>query len=146
MIITSLIAGIVSNIIVCCFVFLFGTDVYERIRLYRLVMSGEDLFIFKAWAILKRVMNLKSIFGIVICVIFWLANIYVSLSFTAVWKIQRTAWIVCFVITLFLDLVVGEILIEGLCAILFCLRLKYNFWRNLGESLNRFRRYRTMWP
>ena len=146
MIIASLIAGIVSNIIVCCFVFLFGTDVYERIRLYRLVMSGEDLFIFKAWAILKRVMNLKSIFGIVICVIFWLANIYVSLSFTAVWKIQRTAWIVCFVITLFLDLVVGEILIEGLCAILFCLRLKYNFWRNLGESLNRFRRYRTMWP
>ena len=146
MIVASIIAGIVSNLIVCCFVILFSTDVYERMRLYRCVMSGEDLYIFKAWDRLKRNMDRKCIIGVIVCLLFWFVNFYITLIFTAVWKVQRSAWIACFIITVVLDLGAGEILIEGLCAILFCIRLKYNFWRNLGETFNRFRRFRTMWP
>ena len=146
MLIASLIAGVVSNIIIWSFVFLFGTDTYERMRLYRLVMSGEQLGVYKGWIRLKRIMNCKIVFGIIITIIFWLANLYITLIFTSVWKVQRSAWIVSFFITLFLDLVVGEICSEALCAILYSIRLKYNFIRNIGEAINRFRRYRTMYP
>ena len=146
MILASLIAGIVSNILVYMFVFLFGTDTYERMRLYRLVMSGEQLAVYKGWTRIKRINNCKVIFGIIISVIFWLGNFYMTLVFTAVWKVQRSAWIVCFIITLFLDLAVGEICVEGLCAFLYSKRLKYNLLRNIGETFNRLRSYRTMWP
>ena len=146
MILASLIAGIVSNIIVYMFVFLFGTDTYERMRLYRLVMSGEQLAVYKGWTRINRINNCKVVFGIIISVIFWLGNFYMSLVFTAVWKVQRIAWIVCFIITLFLDLVVGEICVEGICAFLYSNRLKYNLVRNIGEAFNRLRSYRTMWP
>ena len=146
LIITSLIAGFASNIIVLCFVFLFCTDSFERMKLYRLVMMGHDLYIFKVWTKLKKNMNIKIIFGIIIAVIFGLFNFYISLIFTAVWKIQRIPWIICFILTLFMDLVIGEIGIEILCTILFFYRTKFNFLRNLGNTLNNIRRYRTMWP
>ena len=146
MIIASLLAGAISNIIIYCFVFLFGTDSYDRIRLYRLVMTGEDLYIFKAWSSLNKIMNTKVIFGIIICVIFWMANFYMSIIFTAVWKVQRFPWFICFILTLFLDLVVGEICVEGICTILYIYRLRFNFIRNLGNALNNLRRYRTMYP
>ena len=146
MLVSSLLAGIISNILVSCFVFLFGVNVYERMRLFRFVMNGEDLRIFKAWSRLEKIMKVKTIIGIVICIIFWVVNMYMSLIFTAVWAFQRSGWIICFFMTLFLDLVVGEICIEGICAILYILRKKYNFWRNLGFSFNNFRRYRTMYP
>ena len=146
MIIASLIAGAISNIIVYCFVFLFEVASYDRIRLFRLVMTGEDLYIFKAWSSLNKIMNTKIIFGIIICVIFWLANFYMSLIFTAVWKVQRLPWFICFLLTLFLDLVVGEICVEGICTIFYIYRLRFNFIRNLGNLLNNLRRYRTMYP
>ena len=91
-------------------------------------------------------MRIKAIIGIIISITFWVINMYMTLIFTAVWAFQRSGWIICFIMTLFLDLVVGEICIEGICAILYILRKKYNFWRNLGFSFNNFRRYRTMWP
>ena len=146
MIIASLLAGVISNIIVYCFVFLFGTASYDRIRLYRLVMTGEDLYIFKAWSDLNKIMNTKVIFGIIICVIFWVANFYITIIFTAVWKVQRIPWFICFILTLFLDLVVGEICVEGICTILYIYRLRFNFIRNLGNALNNLRRYRTIYP
>ena len=146
MIIASLLAGIISNILVYSFVFLFRTDSYERIKLFRLVLTGEDLYIFKCWSELKRIMDIKAIFGILICVIFWLGNFYITLIFTAVWKVQRIPWIICCFLTMFLDLVVGEICVEGICALLFLNRFKFNFIRNLGNSFNNLRKYRTMWP
>ena len=74
MIIASLLAVIISNLIVYCFVFLFSTDSYNRMKLYRLVLVMENLFITRAWGDLQRFMNIKAIFGIILSVIFWLAN------------------------------------------------------------------------
>ena len=146
MLLASLIAGIISNIIIYCFVFLFEANFYERIKLFRLVMNGEDLYIFKVWSTLQKKMNIKLIFGIIICVVFWIPNLYISLIFTAVWKVQRNAWILCVFITLFLDLVVGEICVEGICAFFYSYRLTFNCIRNFGNFLNNLRRYRTMYP
>ena len=109
-------------------------------------MSGEELLIFKAWARLKRIIDKKCIIGVIFCPIFWIANFYISLLFISVLKEQRTTWVLCFFLTVFFDLVIGEIFVEGICAFLYSIRLKYNYWRNLGERFNRFRRFRTMWP
>ena len=98
---TSLIAVLISNIIVYCFVFLFGTSTYQRKRLFRLVMMGERLIVDKAWQRLKRTMNFSFCFGFVIAMAFWLANLYITLIFTAVWSIQRSAWIASFILCLF---------------------------------------------
>ena len=143
---TSLISSVVSNLLVYCYVFLFGTSTYQRKRLYRLVINGETLIVEKAWRRLKRTMNFSIIFGIIIAVIIWAANLYITLIFTAVWWVQRSAWILSFFLSVFIDLVIGELLIEGLCAFLYSNRVKYDCMKNLGESLNRLRSYRTMWP
>ena len=50
MILTSVIAANASNIIIYFFVLLFGVDSYDRMKLYRLVMTGNDLYIFKVWS------------------------------------------------------------------------------------------------
>ena len=146
MILVCLLAGIISNIIIYCFVFLFQVGFYERLKLFRLVLTGEALYIFKCWSDLKRIMHIKAIFGILICIIFWLANFYITLIFTAVWKVQKIPWLICCILTMFFDLVVGEICVEGICALLFMGRLKFNFLRNVGNALNNLRRYRTMYP
>ena len=146
MIVTSLIAVAISNIIVYCFAFLFGTSTYQRKRLFRLVMMGERLIVDKAWQRLKRTMNFSFFFGFIIAMIFWAANFYITLIFTAVWSVQRSAWIVTFILCLFFDLVVGELLTEGIVAFCFSKRVKSDFYRRLGESLNRLRAYRTLWP
>ena len=143
---TSLIAAIASDVLVYCFVFLFGTSTYQRKRLYRLVMMGERLYVIKAWNRLKRTMNFSFFFGFLIAMAFWSTNCYISLIFTAVWKFQRSAWIICFILTLFFDLVGGELLTEGMCAYFYSKRVNSEFFRNLAESLNRLRCYRTMWP
>ena len=83
---------------------------------------------------------------IIIALIIWAANLYITLIFTAVWYVQRSAWILSFFLSVFFDLVIGELLIEGICAFLYSKRVKYDCMKNLGESLNRLRSYRTMWP
>ena len=144
--VTSLIAAVVSDLLVYCFVFLFETSTYQRKRLYRLVMLGEGLIVEKAWRKLKRIMNFSLFFGFIIAFAFWISNAYITLIFTAVWSVQRSAWILSFFLTLFLDLVVGEFLVEGFCAYCFSKRVKSDFYKRLGESLNRLRCYRTLWP
>ena len=146
MILTSVIAANASNIIIYCFAFLFGVDSYDRMKLYRLVMTGHDLYIFKVWSDLQKIMKIKIIFGIIIISLFWLSNFYISLIFTAVWKAQRYPWIICFIISLFIDLVIGEIYTEVIYAILFIYRKKFNLIRNIGNKLNNLRRYRTLLP
>ena len=91
-------------------------------------------------------MKVKNVFSFIIVAIFWIINFYVTLGFTAVWKVQRTTFIVCFFMTIALDLIVGEILIEAICAFLFIKRKKYNLVRNIGELFNRYRNYRTLYP
>ena len=146
LIVTSVISSIISDLIVYLFVFLFETSTYQRKRLYRLVMLGERLTVIKAWNRLKRIMNCSLFFGLVIVIIIWVANLYITLIFTAVWSGQRTTWIVIFVLTVFINLVIGELLVEGICAFCYSKRINSNFYRRFGESLNRFRCYRTLWP
>ena len=145
-IVVAIIASFISDIIVYLFVFLFQSSNYQRKRLYRLVMMGENFTVTKAWNKLKRQMNFKLFIGFIIVLAIWAINFYLTLIFTSVWKYQRSAWITCFFVSLIIDLVFGEILVEGFCAFCFSRRTKSEFMKILGEGLNRLRAYRTMWP
>ena len=145
-VVVAIIAAFISDIIVYLFVFLFQSSNYQRKRLYRLVMMGENFTVTKAWNKLKRQMNFKLFIGVIIVFGIWAVNFYLTLIFTSVWKYQRSAWIICFFISLILDLVFGEILIEGFCAFCFSRRTKSELMKIIGEGLNRLRAYRTMWP
>ena len=146
MIVASLLAMIISNLLVHLIIPFFVMTFYERKKIYRYAEKGENLYVYKIWCELNNKMNIKTIFAIIIIVIFWILNFYITLGFTAVWKVQRVAFIVCFFITIVLDLVVGEIIMEGICALLYSKRKKYNLIRNIGEMFNRYRSYRTFYP
>ena len=146
LIVTSLLASITSDILVYCFVFLFTASTYQRKRLYRLVMLGEKLIVDKAWRRLKKSRKFDFFFGFIIAMFFWFSNFYITLIFTAVWSVQRSAWVACFILTLFFDLIIGEFLIEGICAYCYSKRVISDSYKKLGESLNRLRCYRTLWP
>ena len=145
-IIVIIVSCYLSDFFVYIYVFLFQSSNYQRKRLYRLVMMGENFTVNKAWNKLKRQMNFKLFIGLIIVFGVWSNNFYITLIFTSVWKYQRSAWIACFFGCLIMDLVIGEILIEGICAFCFSQRTKSEFMRNTGETLNRLRAYRTMWP
>ena len=146
MIVICLIACLISDAVIYLCVFLFQSSNYQRKRLYRLVMMGENFTVTKAWNKLKRQMNFKLFFGLIIAFAIWAANFYITLIFTSVWKYQRSAWICCFFLSLIMDLLFGEILIEGITAIFYSRRAKSDNMNIIGEILNRLRAYRTMWP
>ena len=142
----SILASAISDFVVYLFVFLFQSSNYQRKRLYRLVMMGENFTVMKAWTKLKRQMNFKLFFGFIIALSIWAFNFYITLIFTAVWKYQRSTWITCFFVSMIMDLIVGELLTEGFCAFCYSRRTKGDCMKILGEGLNRLRAYRTMWP
>ena len=144
--VVSILASVISDFIVYLFVFLFQSSNYQRKRLYRLVMMGENFTVMKAWTKLKRQMNFKLFFGFIIALSFWAINFYITLIYTAVWKYQRSTWITCFFLSLIIDLVLGELLTEGFCAFCYSRRATSANFNVLGEGLNRLRAYRTMWP
>ena len=144
--VVSILASAISDFIVYLFVFLFQSSNYQRKRLYRLVMMGENFTVMKAWTKLKRQMNFKLFFGFIIALSFWAINFYITLIYTAVWKYQRSTWITCFFLSLIIDLVLGELLTEGFCAFCYSRRATSANFNVLGEGLNRLRAYRTMWP
>ena len=144
--IVSILSCFIADNLIYLLVFLFQSSNYQRKRLYRLVMMGENFTVTKAWQKLKRQMNFKLFFGLIFVLGIWTNNFYITLIFTSVWKYQRSTWITCFFLSLFFDLVLGELLIEGLCAFCFSQRAKNENLKLIGESLNRLRAYRTMWP
>ena len=122
------------------------TSIYQRRRLYQLVMKGGQLIIIKAYNKLRSENKCSSIIGFIICIIIWIICSYITFTFVAVWKIQKNAWIVTFILSLFIDLLFGELGVEIFIGILFYFRKKANWIRDYGEWLHRLRCYRTLWP
>ena len=146
MLIASFLAMIFSNLVIHIIIPFYIVSFFQRKKLYRCAEKRENLYLYKVWGDLSKKMIIKTIFSFIVIIIIWVLNFYITLGFTAVWKVQRTTFIVCCFITILLDLVVGEILVEGICAFFFSKRKKYNLMRNIGELINRYRNYRTLYP
>ena len=142
----SILISIISNLFIYLIAFFFITSVYQRRRLYQLVMKGGQLIIIKAYNKLRSENKCSSIIGFIICIIIWIICSYITFTFVAVWKIQKNAWIVTFILSLFIDLLFGELGVEIFIGILFYFRKKANWIRDYGEWLHRLRCYRTLWP
>ena len=146
MLIASLLSVIFSNILIHSMIPFFYISFFERKKLYRSAEKGETLYVSKIWKNIVRRMNIKIIFALIIAAIFWIINFYITFGFTSVWKVQRSTFILCFIFCILIDLVILEVLIEGICAFAFSKRKKFNLVRNIGEIINRYRCYRTLYP
>ena len=145
-ILTSILTEFVSNLLVYLYEWLFITSTYQRTRMFHLVMKGRQLHIIKAWNRLKKTNVIKTIFGVIFCLILWVVNFYITFGFLAVWKNQRNAWIIIFILSEIIDLVFCEIIMEIIVGLFFYKRKSYMSVRDFGEWLNRFRGYRTLYP
>ena len=146
MLIACLISMILANLSLHLIIPFYSMSFYDRKKMFRYAEHGEVLYVLKVWTSLTKKMHIKNMFSFILVAIFWIINFYVTLGFTAVWKVQRLTFIICFFMTIAMDLVVGEIAMEGICAFLFTKRKKYNLVRNIGELFNKYRNYRCLYP
>ena len=142
----SICTSILSNIFIYLIAFFFMTSVYQRRRLYQLVMRGGQLVVIKGFNELKSQNNCSSLIGLIFCIIIWVVCIYITFTFVAVWKIQKSAFIITSIISEIIDLVIGELGVELIIGAFYHMRRKNNCLRDFGEWFNRLRCYRTLWP
>ena len=146
MIKVALLTAIITDIIMYILVFFFITSHYQRRRLFHLVIHGEQLSVIKGFERIQNNNCCWTTIGLILCLIFWLANFYISISFTAVWSDQANAWLVTFILSVVFELVVFELIVEVIVGFFFGFRRKSECIRGFGEWLNRVRCYRTLWP
>ena len=145
-IISCFLSIIISNLFIYLIAFMFHSSKNDRFKLFNAVISGGQLFILKSWNSIKRKNRCFTFFGIFICLPIWIANFYVSFTFSCVYIEQKKTWILIFIISEILDLMIFEILIELIIGYLFSKRKDNYPSRKVGEFLNRVRSYRTLLP
>ena len=109
-------------------------------------MRGGQLVVIKGFNELKSQNNCSSLIGLIFCIIIWVVCIYITFTFVAVWKIQKSAFIITSIISEIIDLIIGELGVELIIGAFYHMRRKNNCLRDFGEWFNRLRCYRTLWP
>ena len=115
-------------------------------RLYKLVLFNGQLIVLREWDEIAHKQGLRSIPGIIFCVIFWIISLYVGLGFTAVWHDQKFEFLVSFGFAFVLNFFVMEIIVEGIIAIFYIGRKRFNCIKRFGAELNRLRNFRCLSP
>ena len=142
----AVISALGANVLMYLMVFFFITSTYQRRRLFHFVINGGQLVVIKAFEKIMRSNAIWTTIGMIICLIFWIGNFYISVAFTAVWSVQKDAWLITFIISMIFDLIIFELLIEVIIGAFYSFRAKRECLRGFGEWLNRVRCYRTLWP
>ena len=142
----AVISALGANVLMYLLVFFFITSTYQRRRLFHFVINGGQLVVIKAFEKIMRSNAIWTTIGMIICLIFWIGNFYISVAFTAVWSVQKDAWLITFIISMIFDLIIFELLIEVIIGAFFACRKNSECLRGFGEWLNRVRCYRTLWP
>jgi hypothetical protein len=118
----------------------------QKRRLLRLVLLEGQLIVMKEYEDMQCANTIITVFGTLICYGIWIFTFYMGFAFYAVWKVQKSAWIITFISSEIIDLIFFEFGIEIFIGILYHFRTKNNSIRNFGEWLNRLRCYRTLYP
>ena len=142
----GLAASTFSNLVMYCIALSFHFPQDLANRLYKLVLFNGQLIVLKEWEIITYQQGLKSIPGVIICVIFWVISLYVGLGFTAVWNDQNFEFLICFGFAFILNFFVMEIIVEGFITIFYLGRRRFNCIKRFGYTLNRLRNYRCLSP
>ena len=69
---------------------------------------------------------------------------YTSIVFCASYSVQSLAWFVCFVVTVFFDLVLFEFLTELRIAMVYACRKSSEAGASVGEFLNRMKNIKSL--
>ena len=115
-------------------------------RLYKFVLFNGQLIVLKEWEAISFEQGIKSIPGVIICVIIWIISLYVGLGFTAVWKDQNYEFLISFGFAFIVNFFVMELIVEGFIAIIYIGRKKYDCIKRFGFMLNILRNYRCLSP
>ena len=115
-------------------------------RLYKLVLFNGQLIVLREWDEISHKQGMRAIPGVIFCVIFWIISLYIGLGFTAVWHDQKFEFLITFGFAFVLNFFVMEIIVEGIIAIFYIGRKKYNCIKRFGAELNRLRNFRCLSP
>jgi hypothetical protein len=113
-------------------------------RLYKLVLFNGQLIVLKEWEEITRAQGIKSIPGIIICIILWAISFYVGIGFTAVWHDQGFEFLISFGFAFVLNFFVMELIVEGIIAIFYIGRKRFNCVKRFTYQLNRLRNFRCL--
>ena len=126
--------------------FFFFFNYKQRKSLFNVVIYGGQLKVLKEWETLKNQNKFKTVIGVIICVIIWFINFYITISFNAVWKFQNSAFLISFIFAFVLDFIVFEFGIELIICLFYAYRKNSETWLKIGFFLNELRDYRVLSP
>ena len=125
---------------------MFYTSLKDRIKLFKNVINGKQLYILKLWDKIQRKNCIYTFIGVILCIPLWIISFYISFAFLIIWIEQKSTWIIVFLISEFLDLLVFEFIIELFIGFLYSKRRDNETLKIYGEKINRLRNYRTLFP
>jgi hypothetical protein len=140
----GLTASVASNFVMYLIAIFFQFPYDSARRLFKLVLFNGQLIVMREWGEIHSVQNLKAFFGVLICMIIWVISLYISLGFSAVWKEQKYDLLIGFAFGFVLNFFILELIVEGIIAIVYKGRKKYNCIKQFGFLLNRLRNYRCL--
>ena len=140
----GLVASTFSNIVMYFIALFFHFPQNLARRLYKLVLFNGQLIVLKEWEEIAYQQGLKSIPGVIFCVIFWIISFYVGIGFTAVWHDQKFEFLISFAFAFTLNFFVMELIVEGIIALFYIGRKKYNCVKKFTYQLNRLRNFRCL--
>ena len=126
--------------------FFFYFNYKQRKTLFNVVIYGGQLKVLKEWETLKDQNKYKNVIGVIICLIIWIFNFYITISFNAVWKFQNSAFFISFIFAFVLDFIVFEFGVELIICLFYAYRKNSETWLKIGFFLNELRDYRVLNP
>ena len=140
----GLAASSISNFLMYLIAIFFEFQYNSARRLFKLVLFNGQLIVMREWGEISSEQRIKAFFGVIICVIIWIISLYVSLGFTAVWKEQKFDFLISLLFGFVLNFFIMELIVEGIIALVYKGRKKYNCIKHFGFLLNRLRNYRCL--
>ena len=140
----GLTASLCSNFVMYLLAIFFEFPYDSARRLFKLVLFNGQLIVMREWGEIVSVQKIKAFFGVIFCMIIWLISLYISLGFTAVWKEQKFDLLIGLLFGIVLNFFIFELIVEGIIAIVYKGRKKYNCIKKFGFLLNRLRNYRCL--
>ena len=141
----SFLSYFISNVFIYFLVLIFQFSFKQRRQLYDLVLKREQLVILREYEKMKKCNIIFYIVGFIISISIWIFSFYCSLSFVAVWKIQKKAYLTCIILSLFFDFLLFEFLNELFIGLIYHLRKNHTL-EFVGKCLNDIRNFRCLSP
>ena len=135
----TIVAICVSSTIIQFLSLLFYVNDIEMRRLYNIAKVNQGITILKEYEDLQSKYIWRSVLGVFLQLIIFVASFYVSFCFCATYKYQRMTFLIGFLGGIVFDCFFFEFIYEVILACLYSQRKKGGWMLSLAERLNRWR-------